>query len=59
MRTYDETVDQLANNLVEDYREGGHKFAYSVNRDIAWVYDTTVSKITDDVMVRFAVLVGN
>lgn len=49
MRTYEQTVVDLATDRVNDYLGGGTKHLYPVSADIARIYDVSVVAISVDV----------
>lgn len=52
MKTYEETVKDLAEDRVHDYFGGGTKHLYSVDRAIARIYRVDVQTMSADVRTK-------
>lgn len=59
MRTYNQTVKDLATDCLHDYLAGGTKHLYNVDADIARIYDVDVLTMSIDVNTKSAAMLAD
>lgn len=59
MKTYNETVNKLAEQRMYDYLNGGSEYLYQIDATIAEIYSVTVVQMTADVNTRSAAMLAD